>query len=241
MTDEQNTREKAINTIRALRARAADEATSQAEAEAAASRAAKLIQSHEIKEAELRDLGVSGVSEGVHDQHRRQRHPTLRIALSGIAALTECTPYKRGGSLIWVGENADVEFALYLSELIQGAAERSWKNYAVKFPKGHGPTTTKARRSFLMGFGQGVQYKLQALAKERIEKREAVQTGTGLVVLKNALVDEYVEKNWGVVKAARSTPLPSLDMLSAMSGVSEGQKMNLQKPIETNSKLWELL
>ena len=190
-----------IAKIRNLRARAADEASSQAEANAAAARAAKLIIEHEIDENELRAMGTSGVEEGVHNDGRRRTHPTMDLVTGAIGDLTECRPLIRGGGAnLWVGAPSDVEFALYLSEVIQGAAERAWKNHLNTMGYHSSPHN---RKSYLMGFGLGVSKTLNKLTAERRAKRPAPTTGTSVVVLKDQIINSYLDEAYGDINVRK--------------------------------------
>ena len=74
-----------IDRVKALRARAEDQASSPSEVEAAAQRAAKLIAEHELTEAELRDASAEDVQRGSFNKGRQTQDPCLMYAAIGIA------------------------------------------------------------------------------------------------------------------------------------------------------------
>lgn len=225
-------REDVIARIRALRARAADAASSEAEAEAAARIAAKIIAENEITEAELVDRDTSGVDERRHNQGRRTEHPALKYCACNIGRLTECRSLIRGGENIWIGQPEDVEFAIYLCELIQAASERA---YARWWPRSyHRAPGAAVRHDFLGAFGSAVGGRLAEMAAERWFARQR-QTGTGLVVVKQALIDGYVAQTYGEVAKQRSSKMRrEINFLAALAGTVEGQSLALSRPIETD-------
>jgi len=231
-------RTELIKKIRNLRARASDEASSQAEANAAASRAAKLILEHEIGEDELRAMGTSGVAEGVHNDGRRRMHPTMDEVAGAIGRLTECKPLIRGGGAnLWVGEPGDVEFALYLSEVIQGASERAWKTH-LKITRRY--SSPRNRKSYLMGFGFGVSGVLKKLAAERRAKRPATATGTSIVILKDQIINSYLDEQFGDIKEQRHGSQKKSNHTLVMAGIIDGGNCRVDRPVGQDEDLQRL-
>lgn len=221
---------KLIERIKNLRARASDGASSQSEATAAAARAAKLISEHEINEDELRAMGTSGASEGAHNDGRRRTHPTMNIVSFAIGDLTECKSLIRGGGAnLWVGQPSDVEFALYLSELIQGAAERAWK---IHLRKTGLCSARRDRNLYLMGFGWGVLDKLAELAEERRANRTAPTMGTSIVIIKDQLINSYLDEKYGDIKPKRRSKQKNPSATTALAGMLDGKKCRIDNPVE---------
>lgn len=224
------TREEAIARIRALRARAADEASSEAEAAAAAARASRIILQFEVTEEELIERGVGGVTEAEHNAGRRYAHPTLEEAATEIGMYAECNPLWRRGANVWVGQPEDVEFALYLCEMIQGAAERAylnhWKARFFSAPGAH------YRKSFLLGFGRSIAERLRNMVSERRRNRRARQGGsTDLVVVKNALIDAYMTENHPNIEHIRRRARKEPDHRAYLSGYVDAAGVNLARPL----------
>lgn len=230
-------REAILNKIRALRARAANEASSEAEVAAAASRAAKLIQQHEVSEGELRERGSSGIVEGEHNRDRRTRHPALDAASGGIAIVTHCRLlvgrwYK--GAFTWVGQPEDVEFAIYLSELVQAASERAFRDHR----KGLSRKPTKHwRESFLGGFGIGVHNRLIALERERREVRDRQSTtGTSLAIVKDQIIASYMEETYPAIPSEKRRQGKDADPFAAIMGMRAAQHLNVSAPLADRSE-----
>lgn len=229
MTDH---RTAAIARIRALRARAADTASSEAEAEAAARIAAKIINKHGVTEAELVERGVAGICEGEHNAGRSRQHPALDAACYAIGSLTECKALIRYGANLWVGQPEDVEFALYLSELIQGASERAYRIHWQRMFRRAPPAMY--RRSFLLGFGAGISDRMLRMVAEREQsRRNASTTGTSLTVVKGALIDDYMAKTQPHVRNRRRRSLKT-DPMAMLHGHRASGALSLSRPIDVD-------
>lgn len=229
MTDD---RKNILNKIRALRARAANEASSEAEVAAAASRAAKLIQQHEVAEDELRERGTSGVTEGQHNAGRRSRHPALDKAVAGIATVTHChllVGQHFKGALTWVGQPADVEFAVYLSELVQGASERAYRQQRKRRLV---RPTKHWRDSFLGGFGIGVSERLITIERNRrASKVQKTTTGTDLAVVKDQIITSYMEEAYPAIPTEKRRKARQADPFAAIMGMKAAAHLNLSTPL----------
>lgn len=223
------TREEAIARIKALRARASDEASSEAEASAAAARAAKIIAQFEVTEAELIERGTAGVTEAEHNAGRRYPHPTLEIAVCSIGRFTECHPMWRRGANVWAGQPEDVEFAIYLCEMIQSAAERAyrrhWKARGYRAPSAH------YRKSFLIGFGLSLVDTLDDMVFARRMERENQGNGTDLVIVKDALINSYMAEAYPNIRERAIRKRKEPNMRAYTAGHQAGRNVNLNRPI----------
>ena len=233
-------REDIITRIQALRARASDAASSEAEAEAAARIAAKIIAEHSVTEEELRERGASGVNEGAHNAGRRTQHRALEVCAFQIDGLTECQSLRRRGELSWVGQPEDVAFALYLCELIQGAADRSYKIHRDKL--GRSPSTSY-RRDFMTGFGSAMRECLSRMANERKAARaEASSTGTDIVIVKHALIADFMTENYPAIKShnpRQSNRMPN--PYAFFSGSRAASSVNISRPLEDENEAEEAI
>lgn len=221
-----------IEKIRNLRAKAADAAASEAEAQQAADMAAKLLSKYDLDECDLQqtDGGNRGTIGG-YQTHKNELHMALRNCAVAISNLTETECYKVGGKLNFVGTGADVEMALYLSEMIRGAADRAWTSYRKN--KMYGARSIRdmhhKRKSFLFGFGQRLAERLNNLATERKRQRET-STGTDLVVVKDQIIKDTMADNGIVIRSPRRRGM-RIDGNSQMAGRSAGDSVNLNRPV----------
>ncbi|WP_036640632.1 DUF7168 domain-containing protein, partial [Paenirhodobacter enshiensis] len=213
----------------------ADQASSEAEAAAAARRAAKIIAEHEVTEAELIERGSSSITEGEFNAGRRSQHPALDAATPGITRLTETQPLFSEGTIFWVGQPEDVEFALYLCELVQGASERAYRGYWQK-TMGSAPSSTY-RRSFMIGFGEGIADRMYDLAYERDRARHRQRTtGTSVAVVKGQLIANYMESTYPSIKSRREGRKKTLNSSALRHGIAASLGVNLNRPVSSEDE-----
>lgn len=224
-------RDEVIAKIKALRARAGDAASSEAEAETAARIAAKIIAQHNVDERELIERGVAGLVESAHNKGRSRVHPALKECAYDIGQLTKCAALFNHGENCWVGQPEDVAYALYLCELVQGASERS---YAWHWRERWNSAPIRAyRNSYLMGFGQRCALRFRAMRYERDEARAETATGTNLVVVKSALIEAHLsDRN---IRTAREGK-PKINTRALLAGHRDAGHFNVARPIESEDQ-----
>jgi len=183
-----------IRKIKALRARAADAASSENEAAKAAEVADKLLREHNINLSEL-DVRGEGVEKNVWGAGRRTRGPETFAAVK-IAKATNCEVWvQNGGEIVYLGNPADVEVAMYFTDLVSNAAEaclrayRKTEDYAYRFRY---QSARKVGADYRVGVCQRLGERiLDQVAAERMPQA----SGAGLVVVKNALIKQWLEDN----------------------------------------------
>lgn len=225
-------RKELLDRIRAMQAKAENEAATENEAMQAAAMAAKLMAKHEVTEEEL--ALIAGGAEGIVMQRlnhgTKQMHHALKYAAHGIETLTETrgyvgTSFFGDQRLVFTGLDSDVEMALYLSMLIKGAADRAWRSHA----KGrYFSNRNRSRKSFLIGFGWRVKERLIELAEERKAARSS--GSTALVVRKDALIDDYLAAQDVDIEPQRTRKTVIDDNYN--QGAAAGDDVNLSRPIE---------
>ncbi|OOY20850.1 hypothetical protein BMI86_10105 [Thioclava sp. DLFJ5-1] len=228
-------RSEIIARIKALRARASDEASSEAEVAAAASRAARLMAEHEISEKDIIERGSDGVIEGMHNAGRVRLHPALEVCGFQIGAYTHCAAMTKGGANLWAGQPEDVEFAIYLSELVQAASERAYRNHWRKLwalaPK------AKYRLSFMHGFALGVAQLLEGEIARREQAQASSATGTALVVAKEAVIAEYMAEHQPGIKNHKPRKQRKPAISAFFAGKNAGERVNINRPLEGKEDL----
>jgi hypothetical protein len=232
-----------INKIRNLREKAANEASTEAEAIQAAEMAARLMAKHEVSETELAEAARDGlVTAEAYEDGRKSICPAVEAALDGISAFTQTGVYisstKRKRERVWtrsamiVGLPADREMAIYLMLLIEGAAGRAWKDhhkqYRAHFSFLSSGQLSKARESFKLGFGIKITQRLIDLARKR--KDEQASTGTDLVVHKEAMIADAMPDH---LEPAKETDIEKLDLGAAQAGMAAGRDLNLSRPLQS--------
>lgn len=225
--------------IRALRAKAADEASSMAEAMGAAAHAAKLLAKYDLTEAQIAadDSNDAAAVAGGFGVNRSKLHDVLHIVWSGIAQLTETKSYRDGGTLRFVGMPQDVEMAIYLSEMLTAASDRMWQDYRKKHvaPKGRGRSFSMYhRRGFMRGFGTEINARLVELATQRkkdVEQQVGKSAGTALVVRKQDLIKTKMDDmGLNLRKTSRRVRVGSDE--SHAYGSRAARTVNLGRPVE---------
>lgn len=179
-----------IRKIKALRARAADAASSEAEAAKAAAVADKLLREHNIDLSEV-DVRAEGVVKAVWGAGKRARGPesyaVVKIAkAAGVKVWTE-----NGGEVAYLGNPADVEVALYYTDLVANAAESCLRAYR-KTDDYAQQLRLWSSRKVSSDYRTGVCQRLGERILAQV-KAEPAPTGTGLVVVKDALIRQWLE------------------------------------------------
>lgn len=240
MTD----RSDVIDKIRALRAKAADHAATEAEAMTAAEMAARLLVKHDIKPEELAEVAKS---EGTISGFRQGKvlHPVADYTSSAISSLTETKAYTEDGELKYIGLEEDVLMAVYLTEMLVGAAKRGWIDHA---EKAYSRIRKKAkmdllRTSYYMGFARRVSTRIRQLKAERDAARVSAQgtsNSSALVVVKSEIINRKMEE-MGLELVERHAGQVHLDPLAVMAGMAQGDQVNLGRPFAGNTVVQEVL
>jgi len=231
MTD----RAQIIDKVKALRARAGDAASSPSEVEAAARRAAKLIAEHELTEADLREATADAIQSDDFGKGRRTKPVHLNECAHSISLLSETTAvWRNGGQLRFYGFPEDVAFALYLTELVNGAAKRAWTNYVSRRLFPHKTAMNAARRDFLEAFGGAVADTFIRAALERdANRREAQANSTDLVVLKSQIIADHIAAKLPKIREApeerKKRRMP--DIRAMVAGTQAGSQISPSRPL----------
>ncbi|WP_341204813.1 DUF2786 domain-containing protein [uncultured Sulfitobacter sp.] len=224
-------RQTLIERIRAMQAKAENEASTEAEAMQAAAMAARLMSKHEVTDEELSiiEAGGYGIQMQRVNHGTKRMHFSLKYAAHGIEVLTETrgyvgTNWSDEQRLVFTGLDSDVEMAIYLSLVIKGAADRAWKAHATGRIFSN---RTRSRKSFLIGFGWRIKERLIELAQERKEARST--SGTALVVRKDALIEAHLAEQEVDIKSSRSRKT-TIDG-NYDHGASAANDLNLSRPL----------
>lgn len=222
------TKETLIERIRNLRRKAADDASTEAEAMAAADAAARLIMKHDFTEEDLKEQpDLKATSDGFTKGTRPPK--VLMECWSGIQALTETKVYRQGGTYKAIGLPQDVELACYLFEMITAAEARAWKSFYASLRSRSRRETNAHHRGFTYGFGKKLQERMLELAKERAAARPTA-AGTALVVRKDALIDEHMEAA-GLKITTRKRKAQTGTTTGYGAGLRAGSRVNLSRPV----------
>ncbi|AWY09243.1 hypothetical protein vBRpoSV10_121 [Ruegeria phage vB_RpoS-V10] len=225
--------EKLIETIKALRARAADSGSSEAEVDAAINRADRLMREHEVSLDDLnRTKAAGGIIRGEWSLGTKKIHVVEYIA-SAVTRLTETRGWvsSRDGvaSLVFYGFEADVEYALYIVDLVHNAMEAEWAKYRESGALDDYPRNKRGsiRDTFLKGMGARIREKLVTMAAANsLAMTETATTGTALVVVKREMVNEAFDSlEMDISKRRASTKKHYAGPLFA--GMAAGERTNI--------------
>lgn len=232
-------RQKMIQRVRALRAKAADAAATESEAQAAAEAATRLLLQYDLEEAELQ---VENPDRIVHQMI--DIHPAVRLASNAIGALTETRPIEhntytarlRSVDLRFYGQPADVEMAMYLAELVRAAAERGWMQAFMNQPMSAANRKldiTEFRNGYYEGLGVRLGTRIRELADDRAFARSN-NNQTALVVAKRGQINVVLEEIYETITKRKFKPLKGTDE-GREAGRRDADKVGLGRPVNGSS------
>lgn len=182
-----------IRKIKALRARAADDASSENEAAKAAAVAEKLIREHNIDLSEL-DVRAEGVEKNVWGAGKRTRTAPCFAAVR-IGKANNCDVWvQNGGEVCFLGNPADVEVCLYFMDLVANAAEACLRQFR-KTAEYSVQSGYWSPRKVSEDYRVGVCQRLGERIRDQYQAAEPTATGAGLVVVKNSLIEQWKRDN----------------------------------------------
>lgn len=195
--------QKIIAKIKALRARAADAASSENEAAKAAEVADRLLREYNIDLSELY-VRADGVDTHVWNPGARVRSPECSGAAAIAKALGLRCWVQHGGEITFLGAPADVEVAFYFMDLASNASQAGLKAYR-KTDEYQGDLRYYSARKVGFDYRRGVCSRLGARIADQINAEKTPQaTGTGIVVVKEALIKAWLDAHDMRFRAART-------------------------------------
>lgn len=230
-------RTKILQRVLNLRARADDAGSSEAEMNAALTKAMNMMESYNIEEAELALAEASGeiklevVTKVVNTnvlKGRKQKHKLLSC-LTGIEAFTEtkCVFSGQSGEITFTGHRPDVEMADFLASVIKEALDREFINYKRQLG---GRTGYGAKTSFQNAMAWRVSTRLYDMARERDKERAENKKKEEKLRLENAetststalIVSDIAEQKAKEVSAEFRKAHPRLRTVKTFSRSSNG-------------------
>lgn len=232
--------ESILNKIRALRAKVADAAATEAEVEAAAAAITKLMTRYDLDESDLveRRATASAMHARTH-WHKNSQELVIEGCWQGIEDLTETKLYnevnregrKTAKRYNFVGDAPDVEMALYLHEMLVMSARRAWAVYLADLVENGGVRSKGSREDFYTSFGVRIGKRLHELARER---RGARSTGTELVVVKDQIIKAKMKEMGVVIRKSRAQGHRVRDLNAAHAAEGAADRVNLNRPFAGN-------
>lgn len=220
--------EKIVDKIRKLLALSKSDNPN--EAAIALQKATALMEEYQIKNIDLipeQDVTHSDL-EAVTGQHFVW---ASRLAYS-CAKLFDCTTinYTSQKSFRFVGEEQNI---LCANQLFWHLF-RAWKGMCNTDYKNDKPSDRKLyRKSHGLGYASMIWQRVQELTEKRHENI-VKSTGTDLVVVSDAKLNQYMEENFNLRKASSRSLTTSSSGYS--QGMAAGKKVNLVAPVDQKNK-----
>lgn len=218
-----------IKKIKALHARAADKATTEAEAEIAMRVAGDLLKKHNITLTEV-DVKADGVAKETWGGGKH-RLPEA-FAARGIEAFCNVKIWRNGGVMTIIGSPADSAAAAYFFDIVANAVKSAFERYRKSIEYAVLVNQTGSARgvgtSFRIGVASRLGQRLSAMAREG-EQVTPSANGNALVVVKNAMINDYMRDNGIKLYKATNTNLRSGSAFA--SGKEAANNVNLNRGI----------
>lgn len=218
-----------VRKIQALRARAADSASTEAEAEMAARIAAQLLAKHNISVSEV-EVRADGIIRKSWDSGR-ENQPIEFCAAWGIEKLCNVKIWRSGGRVSILGSPADVEAALYFFDLVRAAITSCWRRFKGNLEYVGLVIAGGKPRAIGISFRKGVAIRLgECLASMKVAEQQAGGDGRGIVLVKEAMIREWLEARNFKAQPDRTS---ISDRLSLAAGVAAAENVALRRGIRT--------
>lgn len=195
-------RNSILGKIRALLSKTVENGATEAEALAAAEKAASMMSEYDLSmdEVDVKDSGVK--SENIDlDRDMGMYLAIVANAISRLCGTRFWTDFigHSANSGTFFGLPHDVEISLYLYDVCKSAMAREVKAYEPLVALKRATVRAAKRRSFLSGMSTRLAERIDEMALAR--KRG---TGTAIVPLKNALIEEALAANKMQFKSGRA-------------------------------------
>jgi len=222
-------RHAALRRIKALAAKTIGNGCTEQEAFAAAEMMGKLMDRYGIESSDL-EIQAEVCIVGVHGADRLQMHASSKICAVTVAKYCDVRVWHKTGTGIisFFGLPADVEVATYLMRVIEGAMNRSLKEFKKDPSYPSYDPARHVRNTFLSSMGGRINARLMEMYKERHTEAQVTTTGTSLVVVKNAVVTEQFAKlGMRLGKGKATTTAYSASSAAMAAGAAAGNKVHL--------------
>jgi hypothetical protein len=232
------TKERLLKQLQGLRELTTARGCTEAEALSAAEKCQELMDKYGFTASEIRCARVDICEEESVSIGKDRMHEVSRLA----RVISEYTDTKGVFNCKWkpdegvcrvteyFGFPADVQVAIYLTNVFREALDREWASYwkiaRKQNPTVHGRT---ARLSFMKGMVHSIRARLKEKIKERESARQNASTSRELMCLKAEVVDRAWEEKWkGWPKRKTHTYTRSYGDYDAFSGgVTAGQSVGI--------------
>ena len=189
--------ERLKSRIKGLRAKTTDNGCTEAEAMLAAAKVAELLDRYDLSLTDV-ELREALCERRAYETYRKKRIP-LEDCIGAIARFCDCRVWREKNAegevcYVFFGLGADVEVALYLTDLIDGAVRAELGRYknSAEYRRFRHQQRHLANTSFTLGMVASIAERLIAMKAARDETTR--NGGRDLVLVKTTIVDSELEK-----------------------------------------------
>lgn len=192
----------------------------------------KLMQKYRLTETDL-EVKNSSIHSTVKTP-KKEFSDIERIAVA-VATVTETKALKTGNSVAFLGLKADVQYADWLFDLVHSSLDRGYHALHMT-PEYHyllnnNVKPAQIKNNFKIGFLAGILVSLHKIIEENRKP------GTAIVLLKNAIIQRFIDENGGSKPSKSKAPVLYDGAAStAAMGFREGQEVKLRQTMESEVK-----
>ena len=227
--------EKIIAKIQALLAKTTANGATEAEALSAAAKARELMDKHNVTVSET-TIKQSGVTEGVSKSKSKRVDQVICMA-TGIAVFCDCKALIRDKiHVVFIGSPDDVAMAQSMFDMLRSARDKEWQSFKRRAEFNDAMSEARGNpnavyRRFSQAFGGRMGQRLKEMTEQRKRKLTAT-TGTALVVVKSALVDQYMAEKYRRLGVNRSGRLRSNTYTASIAGRAAAERTTIQQRVK---------
>ncbi len=208
-------KQTAINRVRALLAKTVDNGATEAEALSAAAKAKEIMAQYQVSLTDTQ-IREEGCVTGSPEKYTGGWDVQTRLAVS-LAAFCDCRVWKSKGQIKYFGLESDVEFAHWLTAALQSFCWSAAKDFENEEKRMMETCAWATKRDFMLGCIQRINKRVEEETRKR--KPQQTATGSSLVVVKGAIVEEAFAK----LNMRLSTHRRYEKRVSSQSAFSQGQ------------------
>lgn len=226
-----DSRKKMLEKVRAILSKTMDNGCTESEAMAALAKASELMATYDIKESELdQDLDKEGATifkSAVIDPY------DIKFGLAvPVGKFTRCRVWNgksQGYGISYCGLESDVIFAEWLMGTLQRFIMRALREFQGERSRTKVANSRYTSASFVMGCVARIAERLRELTPVE-------QTGKGLVISRNALINAELARH-GIVLHKGGKDRRNADESSVRAGIKAGDGARFNRPINNGGRL----
>lgn len=221
MTHDKETLIRKIQKLLSLAARAGTEH----EATSAAAKARELMREYNLSMDDIESLTYEDCTEEEYNLGTVQVPSYIKLLAVSVAHGYDTIPYfksshrKTHATVVFVGIMPDVLIAKQVFEFLLDFSKRKAREYKL---------TKESRVEYLQGFAMGVNKQLRRVSKEDTPQEHA------LALVKNAVVQDYLNRKFGKMKMYNPASVPNT--LASVMGYADGRAVTIDRPVEYNTE-----